>query len=300
MPKLGYRPDLERRDLIAAGSAPFALRIRGEGQDVDPRERFWIRDQGNQSSCRGHSLRACGLFSAIATAGEADLDGDGRTGEKDDDDISPQWCYVESQKADGIRGDEGATIFGGIEVGKGGMCRESLWPYTGRYETRPADPAAAVEDARQFTFARYTQFERGDVDAMDAWLSTGQGAIDWGKMWPLPFQEGCLVDSGIREGRNLGGHATAIIGRTRAGKIAAEIPALRRYLRDEAAWIYIAANSHGTRAQHQGYYFLTRRGLEACSAHRWTEAIGWSDLTVPRRREIDFTKTGTLGHRWGR
>ena len=294
-PKLGYRIDLEQRDLIASRSTPFGLAMRGDEPDeIDVRSWWQIRNQANQGSCRGHSLAANARYCARAADGELDLDRDGRADERQDDDFSPQWCYIQSQKTDGINGDKGATISGGIPVGlEQGIARESIWPYTGRYATRA--PRFAADDAKAFRFKRYTQFERGDVATMKAWLATGQGGIDWGKSWPLPFLGGCLVDGGINDSQSRGGHATGILGYIRAATLLRERPDLSRYLRDESQILFIGVNSHGTNAQDRGFYYLTARGLQACSEHRYTEAIGWSDLTTPRPRVVDFRNDSLIG-----
>lgn len=297
MDKLGYRYDLEDREFIKRFSSSFSLRMYGdEPEEIDVRTWWRIRNQANQGSCRGHSLAANARYCARAAAGELDLDGDGIVDEIKDDDFSPQWCYVQSQKQNNIRGDNGATIDGGIKVGLDlGIAREAVWPYPNpvRYDTNI--PAGAMQDAQKFKFARYTKFDPGDFQSVKTWLATGQGGIDWGKSWPLPFLDNCLVDGAINDRVSLGGHATAILGYIKAGTLLRELPNLSRYLKDEAADIFIGVNSHGTGAQHKGFYYLTERGLAACMRHKWTEVIGWSDMSVPRKRNVDFTKNGIMG-----
>jgi hypothetical protein len=294
---LGYRYDLEDREFNTAFSSPFTLQMMGdEPLELDVRKWWAIRNQGNQGSCRGHSLAANARYCARAKLGELDLDTDGIIGEKLDDDFSAQWCYIQSQKQSGIKGDKGATMDGGIKVGLDlGIAREVHWQYPNpvRYDTNV--PRVAFDNAKEFKFARYTKFQKGDIKSMKTWLASGQGGIDWGKSWPLNFLDNCLVDGPINDKQSLGGHATSVLGYIKAGTLLKELPNLKKYLKDEAADIFIGCNSHGVQAQHKGFYYLTERGLEASMQHKWTEAIGWSDMIVPRKRTINFNENGIMG-----
>ena len=247
-------------------------------------------------NCRGHGLAANARYCSRAKLGELDLDADGIIAEKQDDDFSAQWCYIQSQKQSNIKGDQGATMDGGIKVGLDlGIAREVEWPYPNPvyYDTKV--PEIAKKNAANFKFARYTKFQPGDIKGIKTWLASGQGGIDWGKMWPLPFLDNCLVDGSINERQSLGGHCTAILGYIKAGTLLKELPNLKKYLKDEAADIFIGCNSHGVGAQHKGFYYLTERGMAACMEHRWTETLGWSDMIVPRKRTINFNENGIMG-----
>ena len=283
----GYRLDLENHEEIKANSSPYQQLMRSsEWQEADLFSWWHVRNQGQQGSCRGHSLAANARLCYRMAAGSIDLDEDGVENEANlQDDFSPDYCYYVTQQYDGIRGDNGATIGGGVKTGLGGIAREIDMPYTQAY-----DPGRVTQELRrkaeQWKFARYTKLE--DVDAVFDWVGSGQGGLDWGKVWPLPFTKGCLVKSLSPNARG-GGHATAggtlIKGRT----LKALVPALANEVTDDE-WILQCMNSHSSSAQFRGFYFVTRKGCADILAHRFTEAIGWSDMAVPTVRPIDFRK----------
>ncbi len=204
----GYRMDLEDREFITANSAPYAELMRGpeDYQESNVFEWWHVRNQSMQGSCRGHSLAANGRFSYVLQAGDIDLDGDGVPNEANlQDDFSPDYCYYECQREDGIRGDNGATIKGGIAVGLRGLAREIDCPYTVAYD--PGRITAEMrEKAKQFKFGRYSEITSPTM-GLD-WIGSGQGGLDWGTVWPLPFVKGCLV-KGMSRAETGGGHATA-------------------------------------------------------------------------------------------
>jgi hypothetical protein len=297
----GYRIDLERPEVLREGSAPYKMLAKGEPKPIDPRPWmqggwFHIRNQGNQGSCRGHSLAAAARYCTVAAAGGLiDLDEDGKKNEYLQDDFSAQWCYIQCQKSDNIRGDNGATIAGGIKVGMElGLCREVVWPYPNPVRYQTTIPSGAADDAKRFKFGRYTYLDREtkDPDEMEAmsfdWIQAGQGAIDIGTVWPLPFTGGCVVTSMSRSARG-GGHATCGIGHILGETLLRELPALKGKIKDDE-WLYVWANSHSVRAQHQGFYYYTRKGLRDCYVHSWTSAVLWSDMQTPIKRKIDWSK----------
>lgn len=288
----GYRLDLEDHDAIVAGSAPYTQLMRSsEWQEADLFSWWRIRNQGQQGSCRGHSLAANARLCYRIAAGTIDLDEDGQENEANlQDDFSPDYCYYECQRTNNIRGDSGATVAGGIPVGLAGVVREIDMPYTVAYDPQRVTPALR-EKAKQWKFARYTKLE--DVDAVFDWVGSGQGGLDWGKVWPLPFTKGCLVKSMSSSARG-GGHATAGGTLIRGKTLKALVPALANEVTDDE-WILQCMNSHSSSAQFKGFYFVTRKGCADILAHSWTEAIGWSDMAVPQVRPIDFRKQSVFG-----
>lgn len=288
----GYRLDLEDHDAIAAGSADYTQLMRSnEWQEAELFSWWHIRNQGMQGSCRGHSLAACARLCYRMGAGSIDLDGDGTENESNlQDDFSPDYCYYEAQRANNIRRDQGATISGGIPVGLAGVARELDFPYTVAY-----DPQRVTAEIRQKAtankFARYTKLTTSD--AIFDWVGSGQGGIDWGKVWPLPFVRGCLVKSMSRNQRG-GGHATAGGTLIKGKTLKALIPSLATEITDDE-WLLQCMNSHGANAQYKGFYFVTQRGLDDILRHSFTEAIGWSDMVTPTPRPFDFRKTSVFG-----
>ncbi len=289
----GYRIDLENKEAIRLGSAPYAALLRGPEDYQETNAFLWwhVRNQGMQGSCRGHSLAANARLSYHLQAGEIDLDGDGVDNEVSEDDFSPDWCYYQAQIVDGIRGDSGATINGGIKVGMQiGILPERFMPYTVAY-----DPGRMTKDqlkiAADSKFGRYTEITSADM-AFD-WVGSGQGGIDWGTVWSLPFVKGCLV-KGISRAARGGGHATAGIGLVRGETLIRWIPALQSEVRSDE-WVMMFANSHSEQAQYRGFYFVTKEGLQSVLEHPYTTAIGWSDMNAPRKRRFDFRKKSVFG-----
>lgn len=288
----GYRIDLEDHDAIKAGSAPYQQMMRSsEWTEADLFSWWHIRNQSRKNSCRGHGLAAVARLCYRINAGSLDLDGDGVDNEANlQDDFSPDYCYYESQRANNIRSDSGATIAGGIPVGLAGIAREIDLPYQLGYS--PGRVTAAIrESSKQWKFARYSKLT--DVDAVFDWVGSGQGGLDWGTVWPLPFTKGCLVKA-MSTGARGGGHATAGGTLTKGATLKRLIPSLANEVTDDE-WILQCMNSHSSSAQFKGFYFVTRKGCADILAHRFTEAIGWSDMGTPKPRPFDFTKQSVFG-----
>jgi len=289
---LGYRPDLEDHESIALGSAPYKHQLMAsEWQEADMFSWWHVRNQGPKGSCRGHSLAANARLCYYIAQGEIDLDKDGISNESNlQDDFSADYCYYECQRNSGIHGDNGATIAGGIPVGLDGIAREVDLPYETRYApSRVTDDIRAK--AKQFKFKRYTKLKTAH-DVFD-WVGSGQGGMDWGTVWPLPFTKGCLV-KGMSPRQRGGGHATAGGCLIRGSTLKKLVPALAGDVTDDE-WVMQCMNSHSTSAQYKGFYFVTLNGCADVLAHSWTEAIGWSDIAEPRPRKIDFTKRSLFG-----
>lgn len=282
---LGYEIDNEDPDQLEEFSAGWDAVM--ESADAPPEIDYGvgqsIRNQGNRGSCRGHSIAACARMGARLAAGDnIDLDGDGTPNEPLHDDFSPLWCWVRAQIHGGTVGaNRGATMSGGIKLGlQDGFAREVVWPYEKPHTTRI--PAEVAEDGKRFIFGRYSTIrEEGQVHD---WLASGQGPCEWGKGWPFSWVGGCLVDSGVA-GR--GGHATAIRGYWTGERVAREVPSIASRVKDEP-YVYVCENSHGSRAQWRGLYFVTRRGMQSVLNNRSTHLLGWSDLSFPLVRKFKW------------
>lgn len=283
---LGYEVENENDEFLETNSAMFPeMSLSDPPPEIDYGVGLSIRHQGNRPSCRGHSLAACGRMGArLATGAAIDLDGNGVAGEPIKDDFSPLWCWVKTQVHGGTVGaNRGATMGGGVKAAtQDGFAREIMWPYSKSHTTR--FPAEVIADAQQFKFARYSTLKT--EQAAYQWLASGQGPLEWGKGWPFSWIGGCLVDSGSA-GR--GGHATAIRGYWTGARVAAAVPSIAARVRNEP-YVYVCENSHGARAQWQGLYFVTRRGMAAVLQNRWTHLLGWSDLQSPLIRKFDWSK----------
>jgi len=83
--------------------------------------------QGEQGACQGHSLAEAGQINLVKAYGVQPL-------------VSRACGYYESQRYDGINGDKGSTLSGGMKAARAGLCLESAWKYPERYNNaRPAD-----------------------------------------------------------------------------------------------------------------------------------------------------------------
>lgn len=289
----GYRPDVEDHDSIRAVAQkhPQLMSAR-EWFEGDLFGWYNIRNQGRKNSCRGHSLGCAAdvTYSIKGGAGQTDLDGDGVVNEPLQDQFSTDYCYYEAQKSNNIRGDNGATISGGIPVGKAGVAREVDLPYSEAYSPGRVTPEVRAK-ATKFAMQRIVEIT--DADEAFDFVGSGQGCLDWGTVWPLPFVGGCVVTSMSRYQRG-GGHATApatlILGRT----LFKYLPALAKYVAADE-WLIQVCNSHSRNAQLRGFYFVSRRGMADILRHPMTTCIGWSDMSVPQVRPFDFSKRSWLG-----
>ena len=282
---LGYEFDYENHEALVAGSAPWSsvMEVGDAPPEVDFGQGLSIRNQGNRPSCRGHSITACARMGARLAAGAAiDLDEDGNAGEAIQDDFSPLWAWVRAQVHGGTVGrNRGATMGGGVKLGTDeGFAREVDWPYSEPHTTNI--PQAVAQSANRFRFARYQMMQ--DESQVHAWFASGQGPVEWGKTWPFPWVAKCLVDSAPSSG---GGHATAIRGYWTGERVARLVPAIASRVRTEP-YVYVCENSHGSNAQYQGLYFVTRLGMASVLKARWTELMGWSDLSYPLVRRFDW------------
>jgi hypothetical protein len=292
----GYRAELENRDAIRAGSSPYELLVGGSEQWQEGELLSWwhVRNQGNKGSCRGHSLAANARLSYVLQvgAGHIDLDGDGQPNEANfQDDFSPDYCYYQAQKQSNIHGDNGATVHGGIAVGMTqGILPEKDLPYNEAYNPSRITQGM-LETAKNFRFGRYTELT--DAEKAFDWVGSGQGGLDWGTVWPLPFVKGCLV-KGMSSFQTGGGHATAGGTLIRGATLIKFLPQMASEVKPDE-WVMQFMNSHSEHAQFRGFYFVTMAGLHDVLSHRATTAIGWSDMAVPKPRKFDFNKFSVFG-----
>lgn len=205
----------------------------------------WLRieHQGQQGACQGFALSsAAEVCHYIATQGKVTQ-------------LSPQWAYIESQQLDGLLGyDRGSTLSSGIRVAMQlGLCREELWPYTGKYHTAPPKGrAACLEDARTFKVRKGIRLTT--AQQVKDWIAGGVGAawcgrrIGWG-----------------------GGHATLF----------AELDALGRF---------VEVNSWGKQWNGGGRAVHTFQTVQSWFSDQYTVFMGISDMETIVVRPVDFSK----------
>lgn len=193
----GYPIALEDRAYIESlpGEAPV-LALRGSYTEtrLDARQILKVETQERQGACAGHSLSSIlEWIYAIATGGERIQ-------------LSRAMAYYETQRIDGIRGDAGSTIGGGVELAKKGICEESMWPYPPSYDPRrPSDWMAVEQNAEAYRIAtavRITTYE-----GWRTFAGAGLGGIHGGWNWNGTMERS-VVESFQPTNRD-GGHSEA-------------------------------------------------------------------------------------------
>jgi hypothetical protein len=136
----GYRWDLEDKDRLYAGGVVFeGFKSVAIPDEVDPRGWLRTENQGPMGSCRGHSLSTGCEFIYRGIVGEVIQ-------------FSPMWCYLRTQKRDGLLGrDSGSTIENGVKVAvEEGVCTAAVFPYPNPVRYSTDIPAGAAEDAAKY------------------------------------------------------------------------------------------------------------------------------------------------------
>ena len=247
------------------GEAPV-LAMRGTYNEVkiDPRAVMHIENQGQVGACQGHALSSvCELCYYIAS-GDVKLQ------------LSRQYAYVETQRIDGISGDNGSTISGVIKLATTkGIPREELWKYPGRYDNRRPSNWSEIEiDAAKYRIGQ--SYRMTTYDGIRTFLGSGQGGISIGISW------GKEVDRPIVNsfsGAGGGGHAIALLGLSERT--------------DQSGRPYVwMLNSWGANWGNKGWSEWAPAAIEQMLRHRYTACFGLSDMpnVKPREYTLDNLK----------
>ena len=263
----GYPIELERREELRSGAIAFrgALGAFTAPDEIDPRSWYRIEDQGQVGSCQGQTLAAIAEFCfRVAMGGDISH-------------FSAMWCYLRSQHYDGLLGrDAGSTLDAGRRVAtQEGFAPEEVFPYPGRYVTRI--PEGAAEAAAQFKI-KYHADCQSYQDVFD-FLASGQGAVATGTAWGWEPNNAGLIESFRPSG---GGHAVPFLGYSKRTDSKG-----RKYL-----WL---PNSWGKSWGKDGWAEVAPKAVDDAFRHSHTVMIGYSDLTVPTPRKVDFSKMRPLG-----
>jgi C1A family cysteine protease len=265
----GWREDREDDEFIDGlrGEAPI-LAMRGTYTEAtfDPRKVMRVENQGSQGACQGHAISSVVEWCHCIATGNAGLQ------------LSRAYGYYETQRLDGIRGDRGSTISGGVKLAMGaGIPEEKFWPYPRGYNSRrPKDFESCLKNAKQYrikTKRRITTYE-----GARAFLGSGQGGITIGIGWSSRVMSKAVVESFKSGG---GGHAICLMSlskrKDRAG--------------DPFLWM---CNSWGTRWGNGGWSEWSPKAVRQILASGRTTAIGLSDMVNVKPREFtlaDWKKT---------
>lgn len=261
----GYPIDKEDRDYLrqlpsAVGNVPLFGEY--EEQRLDPRELIKVENQGSVGSCQGHALSSCMEWCfAIATNGQKHQ-------------LSRAMGYYETQRLDGINGDRGSTISGGVKLARGtGLCSEPLWPYSGRYDPRrPSNWSDILSDASKYKIARAVQIK--SYDEFRAFLGSMQGGIHIGIAWGNSMSRAVIESFSP----GMGGHA--ISGLCLSERVDSQG---RPY-----AWIMNSwGQSVGSR-EYPGWHEWSPNAISQMLRHQWTEMVGLSDMPDVKPRKLSL------------
>lgn len=273
----GYAIDKEDRAFLRSivREMPLACRSFSVPDMVDP----WkidpdlnpTEDQLQIGACQGNSPSDCVEFCAHIETGSVVQ-------------ISRMFCYLGSQKMDGISGDNGSTLSGGTKLLKDvGACLESVFPYPQSYPRNgwKAIPQAAWDEAKKFKMNGAIDIK--EVGEIRQFIGSGGGLIQIGIPWysGLEPQNGFITQ--FAPGSNYGGHAVCF-----AGYVPDEV--VKR--KSSAGYWLILKNSWGKRWGINGRAYVSVEAAAAMLKHKFTVMVGRSDLETPRPRPVpvDWTK----------
>lgn len=172
------------------------------GKDIPDEVDFSWHVQENQmrqGSCQGHMLTSCleGCF-WIDTKGQTPVQ------------LSRNAAYRFSQIEDGISGDQGSTLSGGVTAAKKGIPLEDFFPYTETYSRRI--PKSAYENRKDFRLALAVPIEKTKPSKQVVdWIGKGKGFCGIGIKWTSEMDNQSTVRRYTGRGRG-GGHAVCFLG----------------------------------------------------------------------------------------
>lgn len=260
----GYPIELEDREYLNSlqGESPV-LAMRGTFQEVklDAKQILKVEAQMRIGSCAGHSLSSIlEWIYAIITGGEIVQ-------------LSRAMAYFETQVLDGIRGDRGSTISGGVKLAKKGICRESLWAYPDSYDNRrPVNYDEVLKDAENYKIS--TEIRMSSYDGVRTFLGAGLGGIHSGWNWNETMEKS--VVEVFRPRQNDGGHSEAVI-------------CLSTRVDSQGKPYVWVLGSWGTGFANKGWQEFSPTAVEQMLRHPNTAMVGLSDMpnVQPRKFNVD-------------
>lgn len=269
--KCGWNFEAEDYGAADRESTPFLMAV-GDNFTAPPEIDYesWLRieNQSSMGSCRGHSLSSgvevCGY---IATGGRVMQ-------------TSRLHAYIGAQSTDGLYGDRGSTMIGGVKFAKDhGLCPEADLPYPNpvRYpswaksrSSRAKVLAELEPKGNPYRIGYWTRIRT--YDEWFAFLASGQGFVDIGIRWGVSVgSDG--VATRWRPGR--GGHAVGV------GEYASQKDSRGRHY----PWL---RNSWGTRWGMRGRCKLPPSMFEDMLSHPYTVCVGYSEMPEAKPRDINW------------
>lgn len=265
----GWRYELENKDRLTKRCYSRRQLLQNiKDSELEPAAtidtRPWnpIENQANQGACQGHMLSTVleGLY-VYATGMQVQL--------------SRACAYYRSQAEDGIRGDSGSTLEGGIAMAtRDGVCRESVWPYPSRYDATP--PSGWKDDAKNYRLGSTVPVKSADDAAQ--FLRHRIGFIGFGILWPGSWSN--LPSNGIFPNYQIpsrpGGHAVAGMG--------------VEPFDNGNRFVVLIPNSWGATFGVNGWGYLEDRNMDRMlAANKWNMCFGYSDMHTPAPRPAEAT-----------
>lgn len=261
----GYDPRRENRAGLTANAIKFdimSLNCTGDIPDTRGIKDLMRRDDQHQmNSCAGfgmtNALEVCHYNQTHVWR-----------------QFNPLWSYRRGQELDGIRGDNGATIFGVTQAAKtkGGLPEDidndgkAEYPYKIDYNF--PFPRDCYDIAANWTIG-YT-IELHGFDQILRFLQTGQGAVVVGGAWGNWKLSSAGIATRFVSGG--GGHARAYVD----------------WITINGVVHLVEVNSHYKTYGDNGFAYHTKHFVDSQAQDKWTVTIGCSDLKTPEPRIVDW------------
>jgi len=256
----GYRIDLEDQSQLEESQTKL-VRLHEKSDKKIPKLVFPefspIENQGGQGACQGHANSTGGEQCRVRAGGEQIQ-------------LSRACGYYETQRIDGIRGDRGSTISGGVRLLEtAGICTEEAWPYPSYYNPRRPP---GFSNTTRYKIDGHVMLR--DFDKMIDWVAF-KGPIEIGITWSGDIDQQVGRDGIVKtySGRGGGGHAVLFSGLTHEDWRGDPLPGNEPGL--------ILDNSWSRRWGFKGRCIVLRRAIEQMLRVRFNVFAGLYGAATP-------------------
>lgn len=264
----GWRHDLEDFDRLrdSLDSIELLRAFAGVPYEYDEEVDYpWIRneDQLQIGACQGNALSSVGEIAQFIATGNIEQ-------------YSRWYCYRMSQIVDGITGDNGSTLEGGMKVAREyGFALESTIPYPNSYKKDIPNKDKGLEEGKTRRIRR--SMECHNYDDVFQFIAKRFGAVQIGIGWPDAwFEPGPGPLEHYNPGRRPGGHSIYFRGYTKRKDSQG-----RNYLKTNNSWKNWGDDGKGTKevspaCVEQMFDYGRNNGM--------TVMIGHTDMNTPKPR----------------
>ncbi len=238
-----------------------AANVREKLFDTPP---SWLRIESQKStnSCAAHAGTTCAEGIFFAKSGQVEQ-------------LCRNYLYIRGQEKCGMRGDVGCTLGGIIAALRDyGVCPESLWPFTGTYQTNI--PRGCDDQAKRCRVTHTLDVESMGYEGFRLAIGQNIGTVLMATSWPLRLWDGYIVEQHQPQGR--GGHALA--GMFLSSRLDGNG---RPYV-----WV---ANSHDVTSGKAGWLLWSPRAIDSLIETSQWGCTGITDMSTPAARNVDWTGT---------